>query len=74
MGWRVLDVGEEAVDEDEEEAVDEEAVDEEAVDEEAVDEDEDVEGVYFAFFRESVHIKQEIIQHGAAMEIDIPGL
>ena len=70
----MLDVGEEAVDEDEEEAVDEEAVDEEAVDEEAVDEDEDVEGVYFAFFRESVHIKQEIIQHGAAMEIDIPGL
>ena len=62
------------MDEDEEEAVDEEAVDEEAVDEEAVDEDEDVEGVYFAFFRESVHIKQEIIQHGAAMEIDIPGL
>ena len=54
----MLDVGEEAVDEDEE----------------AVDEDEDVEGVYFAFFRESVHIKQEIIQLGAAMEIDIPGL
>ena len=70
----MLDVGEEAVDEDEEEAVDEEAVDEEAVDEEAVDEDEDVEGVYFAFSPESVYIKQEIIQLGAAMEIDIPGL